>query len=286
MAISNLTLQKEEKLIVGFIDLLGFESDLNDDSFEKLFDLLKQLTGLKKNFCEKQIGITKEGNKQYSIEPSITAFSDSVVISYELGGVLPPVAIFTELSRNIAHIALIALSNGFLIRGAITQGKARHKDNIILGAPFIEAYKLERDVADMPRILIQEPLASLYDLHEAPKVYHAATKELYSVPECMFLLKETSNEAGNIYSLNYIREALIFCLPHGGSWYENMKVRIHEIRNIIVASKRIINLTQSDYSGEILKKWMWFEKHFEIEVEKWTRIMDVPYLAAKDPCMS
>jgi len=122
MTISNLTLQKEEKLIVGFIDLLGFESALNDDSFEKLFDLLKQLTGLKKNFCEKQIGITKEGNKQYSIEPSITAFSDSVVISYELGGVLPPVAIFTELSRNIAHIALIALSNGFLIRGAITQG--------------------------------------------------------------------------------------------------------------------------------------------------------------------
>ncbi len=95
-----------EKHIVAFIDLLGFTEALKEEkNFNSLLSLLQKFITLKKNSHEELIGTNADGNHSYIIHPSISAFSDSLIISYPLGGILPPVAILSELSRVVSHIS-------------------------------------------------------------------------------------------------------------------------------------------------------------------------------------
>ncbi|WP_295996248.1 hypothetical protein [Rugamonas sp.] len=59
------------------------------------------------------------------------------------------------------------LSKGFLSRGGIASGKLLHRPNkdgaaIIFGPAFINAYKLESEVADFPRIIFSKEVREAY----------------------------------------------------------------------------------------------------------------------------
>ena len=47
------------------------------------------------------------------------------------------------------------LSLGYYTRGAIVIGQTFHHENVIFGPALINAYKLEREVAKYPRVIVQ-----------------------------------------------------------------------------------------------------------------------------------
>lgn len=261
-----------EHRIVAFIDLLGFKNALKEDrNFEKLLELLSFFVGHNRNYNEKQVGITIEGNKSYTIHPSIMAFSDSIIISYPLDGILPATAIFSELSEHIAFFALKALEHGFLIRGGMAQGRLYHSNGILMGCPFIEAHELEKKVSEdkkkgMPEVFVPRALAEQYNLDKPPSASRAGESPV-ELPE-LALLSPFVLENETIYSMNYIRHMLRQGVPTGNSWWNGINNRINEIKKVILVNKDIIKsdgvLDQYDREG-ILLKWDWFENKFEKE---------------------
>jgi hypothetical protein len=259
--------------MVAFIDLLGFSNAVEQESnFEKLYELLSFFVNQTRNSIENHIGITQEGNKTYTIHPSITAFSDSLVVSYPLGSILPPMGILLKLCNNIAAVALKALAYGFLIRGGIAQGRMCHENGVTMGRPFNEAVDLEKNAEllssknkGMPRIRVSKTFSELYQLDKPPRVSKGGRS--IEVLECMCLLVE-KQEDQTIYSVNYIRDMLCLGVPHGDSWWEGIKLRVNEIREIISNNKHTIKLNsmlEPEKREEILSKWSWFENQFERE---------------------
>jgi len=58
-----------------------------------------------------------------------------------------------ELSRRL-------LRSGYFARGGLTKGRLYHDYNMVFGPALIEAYRLEREVAKFPRILIPRSVAA------------------------------------------------------------------------------------------------------------------------------
>ncbi|HUN99014.1 MAG TPA: hypothetical protein VMU69_22635 [Bradyrhizobium sp.] len=89
-----------------------------------------------------------------------TAFSDSIVISVpepvdrNKTGCLYAMAFAVQ---GLCRQLLVDL--GVLTRGGIARGPAYHKDGSLFGRAIIDAYKLERDVAKVARIVVDQTVA-------------------------------------------------------------------------------------------------------------------------------
>ena len=198
-----------DEKIIAYIDLLGFNYALNnDDKFETLLDLLKSFSLLKGNYFEKELEGGSDENKRFEIRPSVTAFSDSLIISFPLNRILPPNGIISEIRQLISKIALKALDNGFLIRGGISSGRLYHQDGIILGRPFVCAYELEKE-AKMPRVVISKSLATEQGWYIMPQANGVEVPDLY----IFFNEEEEINK--DILSINYIGPMISLDIPSG-----------------------------------------------------------------------
>ena len=80
----------------------------------------------------------------------MTAFSDCVVFSVDRmdgSGLM-------SILEIIAQFCARSFALGYLVRGGLTVGPLFHQHSIIFGAAMIEAYELESQNANYPRILI------------------------------------------------------------------------------------------------------------------------------------
>ncbi len=130
-----------EKRIVAFLDILGFSTAIEDSKTD---------TALRRRI-KKAMEIIRESAKNevdYSVR-KVSTFSDSAVISYEL----KQSALF-YLLMDIIHLQLGLGGLGFMIRGGIAIGDCYHDGNIVFGPAMNEAYRLEHDVAQWPRVII------------------------------------------------------------------------------------------------------------------------------------
>ncbi|HKO63492.1 MAG TPA: hypothetical protein VJV03_20170, partial [Pyrinomonadaceae bacterium] len=84
---------------------------------------------------------------------AITAFSDSVVVTS--GGPFGTAGLFA----TVGVLAGELLKRGILCRGGIARGRMYHADGILFGEALVRAYDLERHVAKMPRIVIDDDVA-------------------------------------------------------------------------------------------------------------------------------
>ncbi|MDB5527674.1 MAG: hypothetical protein JWR51_777 [Devosia sp.] len=81
-----------------------------------------------------------------------TQFSDCIVLSALASSEQSTGLLTTFLDQ----LCLVACLSGFLLRGGITRGPIYHREGMVYGPAMITAYKIERDIAVYPRIVLDE----------------------------------------------------------------------------------------------------------------------------------
>lgn len=143
---------------VAFLDILGFsymvkhdcESANSTDFLKKLFDSYK---------------ITKDLNAT-SPNFGLMQFSDSIVFSMPYLKESFPIFI-----RIISYFQYDLFKQGLTCRGGVAYGKHFSKDGFVFSNGLIEAYRLEKEYARYPRILVSNDLLDLiYTEPETPEI--------------------------------------------------------------------------------------------------------------------
>jgi hypothetical protein len=82
----------------------------------------------------------------------MSEFSDCVVLSCDVNSD----AAREQLLTRVCRLYLWWLERGFLCRGAIVVGRLVHTESVIYGSALVDAYRLERNLAVYPRIVVRE----------------------------------------------------------------------------------------------------------------------------------
>ena len=133
--------------MVAFIDILGFDSRVrNIKSKEDFFEVGKLL------FALKETERSFNANKDVFENITVTAISDSIIVTMPYHDPICAMAIITIIQKF--QYDLIATSFETLLRGYLNRGLVYHKDGIIFGKGYSEAYRKEREIGHAPRIVI------------------------------------------------------------------------------------------------------------------------------------
>ncbi len=136
-----------EERVVCFIDILGFKAHIDKSTqdvnyiktISMVLDAIADVTNME-----------EDDAKDRNIDVKVTQFSDNIVLSYKIDSDDQLAFIIISISDMISRL----IQYGFLLRGAITQGKVIHTDKQLFGPAMNEAYELESKVAIYPRIII------------------------------------------------------------------------------------------------------------------------------------
>lgn len=136
--------------IVAFVDIMGFKEKVDksvtdNDMADNIHHALNRILDLKKRNDED----TKQGYNISDIR--ITTFSDSAVISYPL---IEESGNMFYILLDLIHLQIDLLQNDVLLRGGISIGKVYHDGDIVYGPAMNEAYYLESEIANYPRIIV------------------------------------------------------------------------------------------------------------------------------------
>jgi hypothetical protein len=144
---------------VAFLDILGFTKLVQkSESDAATFD---QLLGITRSLAETVKSLASEYGALVDNEDIVcTAVSDSIVISIpEPADRNRTAGLYTVAFGVIGLCRKLLLDLEVLTRGGIARGRLYHKDGILFGSSFIDAYKLEHDVAKVARIVVDPIVA-------------------------------------------------------------------------------------------------------------------------------
>ena len=149
-AMAKTTSPAYEQRLVLFLDFLGFKELVERTVAEPAF--LPKLVGA----MEIVGGIGKDDIELLKSQ-QITQFSDSIVISYHIDETSAVFWLLADIALGVVSLA----ENGFLVRGALTVGELYHSDRHVVGPAMVEAYRLESQVANVPRVIIDEKVIAV-----------------------------------------------------------------------------------------------------------------------------
>ena len=151
---------------VCYLDVLGFSHDIlnhwNDSKKNPLETILK----IKKNLPiinPGETSINMRDEKRVYIS-RVKSISDSIIISFGLDDkhiVGDRMLGLCSIMGNIKHIWSSLINEGYTVRGAIDYGDIYWDEEEIIGPTFINAYRLETNVAKTSRIIISSKLNSV-----------------------------------------------------------------------------------------------------------------------------
>jgi hypothetical protein len=229
-----------ENKYVAFADILGFENLVNrtaePDPEVPLANVLSaldipnevQLEGITLG----RVGDITEASHRLS------TFSDCLAISTEASekGLM-------NLLFHLRAIAFRLLKLGYLLRGGITEGAVYHEDEKIVGPALVDAYKLEKNVAIYPRIIVDSKIV-------------VGAKQWKPPLDTIFKRLTRDDDDGHsfVHYLWGIRMVADSDQGFVGDW-ENL---VSEIGDFVESEKRRLAGEKND-----LPKILWFEKYFE-----------------------
>lgn len=165
-----------EYRLVGFIDLLGFQSFLKKHGLKEILKSLRVFyrEAGKESFHKHIIGqeydpeLNPSFNRPRSTDSTyleaarredhkITIFSDLVVISYRSTKEYINWN-FNELLEKIYNAQRYLMQRGLLIRGGITYDKFYHTDTYCVGPALVRAHEIESKIAHYPRVVLDPRL--------------------------------------------------------------------------------------------------------------------------------
>lgn len=230
---------------VVFLDILGFQDKLVD--FEKEAVAHKEESETEylwsrgvSDFIEtfkSVISFLDEKNFEYYL------FSDNICITAD----------YNE-NNNILIDILIVMNDlffrfaekGYFLRGGLDIGKFVVDDTIAIGVPLVNAYKLERDVALFPRIVLSENYKKLLDDFENANLINEE-----SINKKQFLIKKHCE----VFYLN------VFFNLIGN---ENIFTLLESIKSSILK-----NLTNCQNNEKVAIKYEWLVNEYDLFIEQY-----------------
>lgn len=165
---------------VCFIDVLGFSNDILDRWHALESNPLEKILSIKNRMpifrdVDKDTG--GSSHRQYVCR--VQTISDSVTICFGYGHkiIVGDLVLGLEaLLANLSYIWSTFIGEGYTIRGAIDFGDIYWDKNELIGPAFINAYRLESDVAKNSRVVLSSglnrELRNLFDNHESGLTEH------------------------------------------------------------------------------------------------------------------
>lgn len=229
------TLKNYENRLVAYIDILGFSKLIvKPESKHSVVPwLINILNAIKYNE-----GIKDQFGEELDVRMEFTAFSDCFVLS----SMIPQDPVNTALYR-VTLICSLLLKSGLFARGAIVEGQLFHKNNIVFGPGFIEAYNKERKESIYPRIIVSDNLVERY--HDEIKV-----------PELDKIInKWSSTLLRKDIDKHYYIDTL-FTVPYS--------LRDTDTKQYLEGIKILIQkeLEENKENKHILRKYEWFKNYF------------------------
>jgi len=225
--------------MVAFIDILGFDSRVrNIKSREDFFEVGKLLYTLK----ETAKGFSKENTILKNFQ--VTAISDSVIVTMPYHDPGCAMALITIL-HNFQY-ELIATSFETLTRGYITRGNVFHRDDIIFGLGYSEAYRKEREAGHAPRIVVDPTIVK--DGKEKVSRYKGKEK----VDHIFNYI--TEDTCDGYYFIDYLKPVGVqTVLPQEQLRQERMNIKQFLERNLLKHSE----------NEKIYRKYKWLENYLQ-----------------------
>lgn len=135
-----------QEAFVCYIDILGFKKLVKNA--QDRFSIKKIYDGLYFK------GSPFWGDYDSSVT-KVSEFSDHITISF--------LHCCPERIYEILGVVLNLTDYGMMCRGAISHGHVCHNENVLFGPALIEAYDLESNVANFPRIIISDDVYKKLD---------------------------------------------------------------------------------------------------------------------------
>lgn len=225
--------------LVAFIDILGFDKWArgisNREEFIEVGNLLYAMQETAEAFSN--AGDILE-------EYKFTAISDSIIVTVPFAN-----KICTTGMLHILHkIQYDLLSTNFktLVRGYITRGPVYHKNGLIFGAGYSDAYKGEGLIGGAPRIVL-DPLI----VKDAKRVIASNTNKENLVTTLDYLVEDSSD---GFYFVDYLN-------PIGSQSYlpkDQLGSERASIKKFIVDS-----VSGFEDDCRVRAKYKWLENYFQ-----------------------
>ncbi len=206
---------------VCFIDVLGFSNDIlrnwkspTANPLEKILTIKREMPG----FSEVEEADDRESHRTYVCR--VNTISDSVTIcfGYNDNIIIGDLVLGLEaILGNISYIWSTFIHNGYTIRGAIDFGDIYWDENELIGPAFINAYRLESEVAGISRVVVSsnlnKVLKDLVSRHKSPLTDHLMRSFRKDVDGCIIvdpkiLYRSDPERNSLIDSLKKMREAV------------------------------------------------------------------------------
>lgn len=152
--------RRGERRTVAFVDILGFSNEvmkLDSDraAFPTVvgallggFSVAEPVAGGPDNL------FSQEGGDEPSEDLQFVFFSDCAVVSARIVPGAPD-----DVIEVVLGYARKLLMHGFFLRGGIARGLVAHRDGLVVGPAFLQAYHLELKAAVYPRIVVADEIA-------------------------------------------------------------------------------------------------------------------------------
>lgn len=240
-----------EERLVAFIDVLGFKNEIerksidsygneNTDKTENIYDFISLLHH---DFVSRNTST----NSTYKV----SQFSDSLVISYSI---LEPASVFWTL-MSLLYLHIDAINHGLVIRGAITFGKLVHDESHLFGPAMDEAYKIETEVANYPRIIVNKDLIEIArnnpNSSNTPESEEAYIKSLIKL------------DTDGFYYVDYFEPACEEIISCGGYF---------ELPSYLDKLQTIINANENVKDVKIIQKYNWIKIRYNSLIKKYKEI--------------
>ena len=206
---------------VCFLDVLGFSNDVlanwgtgESDPLEKMLAIKRAMPGFE--------GIEDDGAlesvRQYVCR--VSAVSDSITICFGYSDeiIIGDLVLGLEaILANVAYVWSTFILNGYTIRGAIEFGDIYWDAGELIGPAFINAYRLESQVAKNSRVIVSsglnKVLADLAGKHRSTLTDHlwrSFRKDVdgYVIVDPGILYKSTDERESLMKALRQMRDAL------------------------------------------------------------------------------
>ena len=252
-----------------FVDFLGFRAAAQQEDETqrmKLLSVLRSLSALQGEFAA-TVTVHESGTAYY-VKPTISTFSDHIVISYPLHSIkeqmeLPDDAdestlVVYHLQQLLGSIAAAALRIGFLIRGAATIANLYHSGGVVFGPALVEAYELERKTAVYPRVVVSS---------------RVMMKRSQWLKNGIVFCKEDDG----LFCIDFYKTMLFLGPQHGPRHSSKLKIWFADIISILQR-----NITSLERAGKLdeLAKWSWFARRYRAaigSIPEGTRVaLDLP----------
>lgn len=133
--------------LLAYMDILGWSEIVRDESRAgQAATAMLDVQGEKSAWNMAATLVRSDNPVQMS------EISDGVVLSCDVNSLQGR----EQLLVRVCRLYMWWLEHGFLCRGAIVAGRAVHSDNVVYGAALVDAYRLERQLAVYPRIIVRE----------------------------------------------------------------------------------------------------------------------------------